>query len=82
MLLEPMAAGVRTGAINGILFPTNVIENAPRIISDLRAIFPPKEGTFLIGPMAKIGWGTPTLVSRLARRDHRDPRATSSSSAG
>ncbi len=63
MLLEPMAAGVRTGAINGILFPTNVIENAPRIISDLRAIFPPKPGTFLIGPMAKIGWGTPTLVS-------------------
>lgn len=63
MLLEPMAAGVRTGAINSILFPTNVIENAPRIISDLRAIFPPKEGTFLIGPMAKIGWGTPTLVS-------------------
>jgi hypothetical protein len=63
MLLEPMAAGVRTGAINGILFPTNVIENAPRIISDLRAIFPPKQDTFLIGPMAKIGWGTPTLVS-------------------
>jgi hypothetical protein len=63
MLLEPIAAGVRTGAINGILFPTNVVENAPRIISDLRAIFPPREGTFLIGPMAKIGWSTPTLVS-------------------
>jgi hypothetical protein len=63
MMLEPLAAGVRTGAVNGILFPTNVIENAPRIISDLRTIFPPKEGTFLIGPMAKIGWGTPTLVS-------------------
>ena len=63
MLLEPMAAGVRTGAINGILFPTNVIENAPRIISDLRTIFPPKPNTFLIGPMAKIGWGTPTLIS-------------------
>lgn len=63
MLLEPLAAGIRTGAINSILFPTNVIENAPRIISDLKAIFPPKVGTFLIGPMAKIGWGTPTLVS-------------------
>lgn len=63
MLLESVVAGVRTGAINRILFPTNVIENAPRIISDLRAIFPPKQGTFLIGPMAKIGWGTPTLVS-------------------
>ncbi len=63
MLLEPLAQGVRTGAVNSILFPTNVIENAPKIISDLRAIFPPEEGTFLIGPMAKVGWGTPTLIS-------------------
>lgn len=63
MRLEPLAEGVRTGAINGIMFPTNVVENAPRIISDLRNFFPVQEGTFLIGPMAKIGWGTPTLVS-------------------
>jgi hypothetical protein len=63
VLLDPLVLGVRTGAVNNILFPTNVIENAPRILSDLRAIFPPQEGTFLIGPMAKIGWGTPTLVS-------------------
>ncbi|MGS2619515.1 DUF6603 domain-containing protein [Micromonospora sp. LZ34] len=63
MLLDPLVQGVRTGAVNSILFPTNVIANAPKIISDLRAIFPPKENTFLIGPMAKIGWGTPTLIS-------------------
>jgi len=63
MLLDPLAQGVRTGAVNSILFPTNVVANAPRILSDLRAIFPPHEGIFLIGPMAKIGWGTPTLIS-------------------
>jgi hypothetical protein len=63
VLLDPLAQGVRTGAVNSILFPTNIIANAPRIISDLRAIFPPHEGTFLIGPMAKIGWGTPVLIS-------------------
>jgi Family of unknown function (DUF6603) len=63
MLLEPLANGIRTGAINSILFPTDIIANAPKIISDLRAIFPPKPDTFLIGPMAKIGWGTPTLIS-------------------
>jgi hypothetical protein len=63
MRLEPLAEGVRTGAINNILFPKDVIANAPRIISDLRTIFPPEEGKFLIGPMAKLGWGTPTLVS-------------------
>ncbi|HLL75086.1 MAG TPA: DUF6603 domain-containing protein [Pyrinomonadaceae bacterium] len=63
VLLDALAQGVRTGAANNILFPTNVVENAPKIISDLKAIFPPEQGVFLIGPMAKIGWGTPTLIS-------------------
>jgi hypothetical protein len=64
MLLDPLVAGVRSGTVNSILFPQgDIIANAPRIISDLRAIFPPKLDTFLIGPMAKLGWGTPTLVS-------------------
>lgn len=64
MLLEPLMQGVRTGTIESIMFPRgDIIANAPRIISDLRAIFPPYAGKFLIGPMAKLGWGTPTLVS-------------------
>jgi hypothetical protein len=61
--LETLREGVRTGAVNSIMFPQNVVENAPQIISDLRAVFPPEEGIFLFGPMAKLGWGTPTLVS-------------------
>ncbi len=61
--LETLAAGVRTGAVSEILFPHDVIANAPKIISDLRAIFPPQLNTFLIGPMAKLGWGTPTLIT-------------------
>lgn len=64
MVLEALAVGVRNGTLASILFPTgDIIAQAPRIISDLRAIFPPEEGKFLIGPMAKIGWGTPTLIS-------------------
>ena len=62
MRLQPLSEGVRTGAVNSVMFPTNVIENAPRIISDLRTFFPPFQDIFLIGPMAKIGWGTPNLV--------------------
>ncbi|MBP6237493.1 MAG: hypothetical protein KA536_15195 [Saprospiraceae bacterium] len=61
--IQPLAEGVRTGAIQSVMFPQNVIANAPRIISDLRQFFPPANEGFLIGPMAKIGWGTPTLVS-------------------
>lgn len=63
VLLNPLREGVRTGSVNSIMFPQNVIANAPKIISDLKTIFPPYEGKFLIGPMAKIGWGTPTLIS-------------------
>ena len=64
MMLEALMVGVKTGTINAIMFPQgDIIANAPRIISDLRTIFPPYGGKFLIGPMAKLGWGTPTLIS-------------------
>ncbi|MFI9102360.1 DUF6603 domain-containing protein [Streptomyces fildesensis] len=63
MNLQALTEGVRTGRIESVMFPQDVVANAPRIISDLRAYFPPEQGKFLIGPMAKIGWGTPTLVS-------------------
>jgi hypothetical protein len=60
---QSLMDGIRTNAVQSIMFPQDIIANAPRIISDLRAIFPPQDGTFLIGPMAKIGWGEPTLIS-------------------
>lgn len=63
MDLEALAQGARSGSIDVVLFPRDVVANAPRIISDLRTFFPPEEGTFLIGPMTKFGWGTPTLIS-------------------
>jgi hypothetical protein len=63
MNLDALAEGVRNGSLDSIMFPKDIITNAPKIISDLRAFFPPKDGTFLIGPMVKIGWGTPTLAS-------------------
>jgi hypothetical protein len=63
MLFQAIMDGVRTNAISSVMFPHDVIANAPRIISDLQAFFPPHPGTFLVGPMAKLGWGQPTLVS-------------------
>lgn len=63
VLVDVLREGVRTGAVNSIMFPQNIIANAPRIISDLKSVFPPYEGKFLIGPMAKLGWGTPTLIT-------------------
>ncbi|MGW6572412.1 DUF6603 domain-containing protein [Streptomyces sp. NPDC054945] len=63
MNLRALVEGTVTGRVESVMFPRDVVANAPRIISDLGAFFPPEQGTFLIGPMAKIGWGTPTLIS-------------------
>lgn len=61
--LDALQVGVRDGTLNSILFPTDVVANAPRIISDLKRVFQPHDGRFLFGPMGKLGWGTPTLIS-------------------
>jgi hypothetical protein len=61
---EVLREGLRHGALGSILFPQNVVENAPQIISNLSAIFPPAKDRFLFGPMAIIGWGgSPPLLS-------------------
>jgi hypothetical protein len=61
--IDALKLGVRTGAVSSVLFPQDIVANINCIISDLKSIFPIAEGHFLIGPMAKIGWGTPTLIS-------------------
>ena len=43
--IEALRAGVRDGALNSVLFPTDVVANVTRIISDLKHIFPPRRGT-------------------------------------
>ncbi|GAB3325626.1 hypothetical protein GCM10027299_23990 [Larkinella ripae] len=62
-LLDEIRKGVYDGSLNSVLFPQNIVANATRIVSDLKRIFPPKTGHYLVAPMAKIGWGTPTLIS-------------------
>src|SRR5262249_51277642 len=57
----------RDNSFDTVLFPTNVVANAPQIISDLNRLFPATGGHFLVGPMAKLGWATPTLVTAQVR---------------
>jgi hypothetical protein len=60
---DPLANAVREGSMDSILFPENPIANSDRIISDLRAIFPPRSDTHVFGPIVRLGWGTPTLIT-------------------
>jgi len=63
MNTDGLRDGVRNGSIDNILFPTNPVENIDSIISSLETVFPIQEGKYSFGPMAIIGWGTPTLIT-------------------
>ena len=59
---KPLGKAVRSGNLDSVLFPENVVENADQIITDLRAIFPPKADRHVFGPMLRLGWGTPVII--------------------
>jgi len=62
MNLQALRTGVKTGAVDSIMFPDDPVNNAPQIISDLQNVFPVEEGRYTFGLMGIIGWGTPTLI--------------------
>ena len=59
---DGLLATVKRGDLDNVLFPHDVVDNAPAILHDLETLFPAAAGHYVFGPMAKIGWGTPTLV--------------------
>jgi hypothetical protein len=63
MNLDALRAGVRTRALDSILFPQDAAANAVRILRDVEAVFPPAPGQFVIGLMARFGWGSPRLLT-------------------
>lgn len=61
--VEALRLGVKSGTLDNILFPEDVVQNISKIISDIREIFPPKQDQFILGLMAHITWGVPKLIS-------------------
>ena len=61
--IEALGDGVRTGALDAILFPDDPVANAPVILSTLDTIFPAQQGQYVFGPVFQLGWGTPTVVT-------------------
>lgn len=63
IFVSALAEGIRANAIKSILFPQDVIANITRIISDIKQFFPQQQDHFVVGPMAKLGWGTPSIIT-------------------
>lgn len=60
---EALQSGLRTGILDSVLFPVDPVVRAPQILGDLRAVFPITPGALTIGPVLKLGWSTPPLIT-------------------
>lgn len=61
--VDVLRSGLHTGALNSILFPPDPLSNVPALLNTLGSVFPVAEGRYVFGPMAKFGWGSPTILT-------------------
>jgi hypothetical protein len=61
--VDALRDGVKNDAIEQIMFPTDIIAHINTLLPQIESIFPVKEDQFMIGLMAKITWGVPSLVT-------------------
>ena len=60
---DVLRAGLKNHTLDSVMFPQDVIRNAPQILGTLQHVFPIARGHHLFGPMARITWGTPPLLT-------------------
>jgi hypothetical protein len=60
---DALSAAVTSGDLSKLLFPSDPIAQADHLLASLSQCFPAQPGSFVVGPMLKLGWGTPTLVA-------------------
>lgn len=63
--IDALQAGMRTGAMDSVLFPDDPVANAPALLADLREVFPITPGSLTFGPALQIGWGAGILTISL-----------------
>jgi hypothetical protein len=53
---------LRTSGLDKLFFDPEPVRDAPTIVANLGTVFPVAMGRYVFGPLAIIGWGTPTLI--------------------
>ncbi|HET6625081.1 MAG TPA: DUF6603 domain-containing protein [Nocardioidaceae bacterium] len=60
--LDALTAGMKTGALDDVLFPENPVVDAPRIINRYKQLFPIETDSLLLGPMLELSFSQPPIV--------------------
>jgi len=63
MNTDKMLLATKDGSIDHVLFPDKPQDNIAGILKNIGVFFPAKQQQFLIGPMAKIEWNQPAILS-------------------
>ncbi|WP_432513060.1 DUF6603 domain-containing protein [Kineococcus sp. SYSU DK001] len=54
--VDALRERMATGTAGRILAPEDPVRNAPLLLADLSAVFPPAEGVVVVGPTLQISW--------------------------
>ena len=57
---EALSAGLRTGVVDALLFPDDAVNDSAELIAQIDEYFPLADGNTVIGPVIRLGWGSPT----------------------
>lgn len=60
---QPLLDGLKGGTLDRSLFLNDSELNGTQVINDLQRVFPVADSRFVFGPVARMGWGTPTLLT-------------------
>ena len=63
MNVNALRSGVRSKALDTVLFPQNPAGQIDKLINTIAADFPVALGRLVIGPMVQITWGDPTIAT-------------------
>jgi hypothetical protein len=59
---DALIAGMKTGALDDILFPANPVADAPRLINRYKQLFPIEPDGLVLGPMLELSFSQPPIV--------------------
>jgi hypothetical protein len=62
---DQLQAGLKNHSLDNILFPSDPVASAPRILATMRSVFPINPERYVFGPLLRLGWGTPVSLITL-----------------
>jgi len=60
---EALASGLRSGAVDALLFPDDPVNNSLELAAQIDEYFPLTDGNTVVGPVIQIGWGSPKSIT-------------------